>query len=45
MTLTYAAFVTDGHHTSEKPFVLTSYLQPDGRWLIASLDQPYSSEG
>lgn len=45
VTLAYAASVTDGRHTSEKPFLLTSYLQADGRWLITSVDQPYSSEG
>lgn len=44
-TLAYAASVTDGHRTGEKPFELYSYLQADGRWVIAAVDQPYSSEG
>jgi len=43
--LAYAATVTDGTHTVEKPFELYAYLQPDGRWLIGMVDQPYSSEG
>lgn len=45
MVLAYAATVTDGHTAIEKPFAFTSYLQPDGRWIVTSLDQPYSSEG
>lgn len=43
--LAYAATVTDGTRTAEKPFELYAYLQPDGRWLIGLVDQPYSSEG
>lgn len=44
-TLAYAATVTDGHHTVEKPFILYYYRQPDNRWLVTGADQPYSSEG
>lgn len=43
--LAYAATVTDGTHTAEKPFELYAYRQDDGRWLISVVDQPYSSEG
>lgn len=43
--LAYAATVTDGTHTAEKPFELYAYLQPDGRWLVGDVEQPYSSEG
>ena len=45
MVLSYAATVTDGHATIEKPFQLYCYRVADGRWLVASVDQPYSSEG
>lgn len=45
MSLGYAVAVTDGHHTFEKPFVLYAYRQPDGRWLVTVVDQPYASEG
>lgn len=44
-SLGYAVSVTDGHHTVEKPFVLYAYRQPDGRWLVTLVDQPYASEG
>jgi len=43
--LAYAATVTDGTRTVEKPFELYAYLQPAGGWLIGLVDQPYSSEG
>lgn len=43
--LAYAATVIDGTRTVEKPFELYAYLQPDGRWLVGMVDQPYSSEG
>lgn len=43
--LAYAADVTDGVHTAEKPFVLYAYRQDDGRLLVGMIDQPYSSEG
>lgn len=45
MTLAYAAVVTDGRRSVEKPFLLTCYVQPNGRWLVTSVEQPYSSEG
>ena len=45
MTLAYAAFVTDGHHTVRKPITLYSYLQADNRWLVTVADQRYTSEG
>jgi hypothetical protein len=44
-TLTYAAFVNDGHHTVKKPFTLYSYLQADNQWLVTVADQRYASEG
>lgn len=43
--LSYAAVVTDGHVQVEKPFQLYCYRAADGRWLVASIEQPYSSEG
>lgn len=43
--LSYAAVVTDGHTVVEKPFQLYCYRAPDGRLLVASFEQPYSSEG
>ncbi|HET9873165.1 MAG TPA: hypothetical protein VFP89_11310 [Propionibacteriaceae bacterium] len=43
--LSYAAVVTDGHVQVEKPFQLYCYRVADGRWLVASIEQPYSSEG
>lgn len=43
--LIYAATVTDGTHTIEKPFELYAYRQDDGRWLIGAIDQPHSGEG
>ena len=43
--LVYAATVTDGTHTIEKPFELYAYRQDDGRWLIGAIDQPHSGEG
>ena len=44
-TLAYTASVTDGGRAVAKPFELYSYLQADGRWVVAAVDQPYSSEG
>jgi len=43
--LAYAATVTDGARTVQKPFVLYAYLDPDGSWRVGSVVQPYSSEG
>jgi len=43
--LAYAATVTDGVRTVQKPFVLYAYLDLDGTWRIGSVEQPYSSEG
>lgn len=43
--LSYAAVVTDGHIRVEKPFQLYCYRAADGRWLVASIEQPYASEG
>ena len=43
--LSYAAVVTDGRTEVEKPFQLYCYRAADGRWLVTSIDQPYSSEG
>lgn len=43
--LAYAATVTDGKATEQKPFVLYSYLDPDGCWRVEDVEQPYSSEG
>ena len=43
--LAYAATVTDGTKAEQKPFVLYSYLDPDGCWRVEDVAQPYSSEG
>lgn len=43
--LSYAATLTDGHAEVEKPFQLYCYRAADGRWLVASIEQPYASEG
>ena len=43
--LSYAATVRDGSRTEQKPFVLYSYLDPDGCWRVEDIEQPYSSEG
>lgn len=43
--LAYAATVTDGVETVQKPFVLDAYLYPDGTWRVGDVEQPYSSEG
>ena len=43
--LVYAATVTDGTHTIEKPFELYADRQDDGRWLIGAIDQPHSGQG
>lgn len=45
VVLAYLATVTDGTTQVRKPFVLYSYREPGGRWLIAIVEQPYSSEG
>lgn len=42
--LTYIATVTDGRTSVDKPFELYSYLAEDGRWVIASIDQPFTTE-
>lgn len=43
--LAYAATVTDGVRTEQKPFVLYAYLDLDGSWRVGDVEQPYSSEG
>lgn len=45
VTLSYAASITDGRRTVEKPFTVSCYRQADGRWLVGLVDQPYSSDG
>lgn len=45
MVLSYAVTVTDGDIEVEKPFQLYCYRDGDGQWLVASIEQPYSSEG
>lgn len=43
--LSYAATVADDYTEIEKPFQLYCYRGAHGRWLVASIEQPYSSEG
>ena len=43
--LSYAATVTDGRTALERPFQLYCYLDNEGRWRVAAIEQPYSSEG
>lgn len=42
--LTYIVTVTDGRASVDKAFELYAYLAEDGRWVIASIDQPFITE-
>lgn len=43
--LAFTATVTDGRLTFDKPFILTAYAGADGRFVVSTVEQPYTSEG